>query len=247
MTSATKGYAVANDGIILTTSDAGFNWDLMNTYSAGVTENFIALDKNAAGTSAFALTKSGTIWELDATALMPPAYNLTAISGVTVNEVKDFTLQGVSPNTGTTLYIANITSNGSTYDAVLMRSGSTTTVESSQVADLKTIGFYSADEGFAAGVDGNLSALTGAVPATFMQKLGKSGSTGIIDQLFMLNSQVGIARIEENGTKVIRKTTDGGLTWENLQEDYMNASLTFIKQNLTSKEILIQGYNALTS
>jgi RHS repeat-associated protein len=245
MTSATRGYAVGNNGMLLTTNDAGFNWDLMDTYSAALNEQFVALDKNAAGTSAFVLAKSGRIWELNTTTLITPSYDLSPISGTTINEVKDFTLQGVSPSTGTTLYIANITSNENTYDAVLMRVGAITSIERTEVSDLKTIGFYSTDDGMAAGTDGNLSAVSGSAP--YFQKLGKSGTVGTIDQIYLFNDQVGIARIEENGVKVIRKTTDGGQSWENLQDDYTNASLAFVKQTLSSKEILIQGYNTVTS
>ncbi|WP_343748981.1 RHS repeat-associated core domain-containing protein [Fluviicola sp.] len=244
MVDASTGYAVANDGMLLMTSDGGFNWDLMDTYSAGVFEDFAGLD--VAAPKAFALSKSGRILELSGSSVAT-VYDLTLPSGLTVNEVKDFTLQGVSPVSGTTLLIANITNNGLTYDAVLRRVGATTTIENSQVADLKTIGFYSNDNGLAAGVDGNLSALSGTGPANFTQKLGQSGTAGTIDQLFMLTSQIGLARIEENGTKVIRKTTNGGISWDALQNDYANASLALIKQGTSSKEILVQGYNTLTS
>jgi RHS repeat-associated protein len=245
MTTATRGYAIADEGILLMTNDAGFNWDLMDTYSVPITEDFVALDKDP--TNAYALTKSGKIWELTGASITSTSFNLSSISGVTVNEVKDFTLQGVSPASGTTLYLASVTSGGNTYDAVLMRSGTTTSVESSQVADLKTIGFFSANEGFAAGADGNLSLLTGNGAAAFFQKLGKSGTSGTIDQVHFFNNQVGIARISENGTKVIRKTTDGGLTWESLLGDYTDASLAVIRETPSYKEILIQGFANGTS
>ncbi|WP_343748965.1 RHS repeat-associated core domain-containing protein [Fluviicola sp.] len=237
MASATVGYAIGTGGIILITADGGQNWDLVNTtFSA----EFSAIE--VVGTDAYVLERvSGRIQKITSAGVMT-LYAAPPTGTYSVVEWKDFTLQGnVSSLTGI-LYLVTLTESSVNYDAVVItNSSSGYVVDKTLVGNLGAISFINGTDGIIAGDDGNLSYLNGATSTAYRQQLKLSGTAGLIDQIYMLDASVGIARITENGVKVIRKTTDGGLTWGPLQQTYTNATLSLIRRTATTLEVMLTG------
>jgi RHS repeat-associated protein len=242
MLNSNDGFAIGSSGVLILTTDGGQSWDLVNTYSSNIQEDFVSLELST--TDAYALTRSGKVFKCTTAGVVTSFAAAPSNTSYTVNAFKDFSLQNNYASTTGILYIASLNDGTNNFDAVLLNAGSNLyTLEKVLAADLNAVSFYSASEGMVAGTDGNLSLLSGTSSSNFLQTMKVSGTVAPIDQIHMLNSQIGLARIEENGDKVIRKTTDGGATWLPLNQNYTNANLAFIKRSGTSNlEVLIQGY-----
>lgn len=242
MLNSTNGFAVGSSGILILTTDGGQSWDLVNTYSSDIQEDFVSLELST--TDAYALTRSGKVFKCTTAGVVSSFAAAPSNTSYTVNSFKDFSLQNNYASATGILYIASLNDGTNNFDAVLLNTGSNLySLEKVLGADLNAISFYSSSEGIVAGTDGNLSQLSGTSSSDFLQTMKVSGTVAPIDQIHMLNSQIGLARIEENGDKVIRKTTDGGATWLPLNQNYTNANLAFIKRSGTSNlEVLLQGY-----
>lgn len=236
------GFAVGSSGVLVLTSDGGASWDLVDTYSSNIQEDFVSLEISA--TDAYALTKRGKIYKCTTAGVVSLYFAAPTNVSYTVNEFKDFSLQNNYASTTGILYIASLNDGTTDFDAVLISNSSTTYVlEKVLAGDLNALSFYSSSEGITAGTDGNISLLSGTSSSDFLQTMKISGTVAPIDQIHMLNAQIGLARIEEGGNKIIRKTTDGGTTWLPLNENYTDANLAFIKRSgTTTLEVLIQGY-----
>ena len=242
MLNSTDGFAVGSSGILILTTDGGASWDLVDTYSSNIQEDFVSLELST--TDAYALTRSGKVFKCTTAGAVSAFAAAPSNTSYTVNAFKDFSLQNNYASATGILYIASLNDGTNNFDAVLLNAGSNLyTLEKVLAADLNAVSFYDASEGVVAGTDGNISLLSGTSSTDFLQTMRVSGTVALIDQIYMLNSQIGLARMEENGDKVIRKTTNGGITWLPLNQNYTNANLALIKRSGTSNmEVLIQGY-----
>ncbi|MNJ85445.1 Ycf48-like protein [compost metagenome] len=236
------GFAVGTSGVLLLSKDGGASWDLVDTYSSNIQEDFVSLEVSS--TKAFAMTKKGTIYSCDAVGVLTPHASAPGNTSYTVNEFKDFSLQSNYSTSNGIIYIASVNDGTTDFDAILLNDGSAHyTLEKTLAADLNALSFYDGSKGITAGIDGNISLLSGTGSSDFLQTMKVSGTVGAIDQIHMLNAQTGIARIEENGQKVIRKTLDGGINWLSLSKDFVQANLALIKRSGTANmDVLIQGY-----
>lgn len=241
MLNSSDGFAVGSSGVLILTADGGASWDLVDTYSSDIQESFVSLELST--TDAYALTESGKVFKCTTAGVVSSFAAAPTNSSYTVTEFKDFSLQNNYSSTNGILYTASLNDGTTDFDAVLLSNGSNYTLEKVLGANLNALSFYSSSEGITAGTDGNLSLLAGTSSSNFIQTMKVSGTVSPIDQIQMLNAQIGLARIEENGQKLIRKTNDGGQTWLPLSEEYVNANLAFIKRSgTTNLEVLIQGY-----
>ncbi|WP_341900064.1 hypothetical protein [Fluviicola taffensis] len=238
MASATVGYAIGSGGILLLTNDGGQNWDLVNT---SLSSQLAAIE--VVGIDAYVLERFGGQIRKVTSAGVVTAYGTPpTASGYSVAEWKDFTLQGNTANMIGIVYLVTLTESLVNYDAVIISStASAYVVDKTLVGNLGAISFFNATDGVIAGVDGNTSFINGNSTATYRQQLKLSGTAGLIDQIYMLDAQKGLARVTENGIKVIRKTTDAGLTWTALQDNYAGAKMTLIRRTGTTMEVMLQG------
>ncbi len=240
-TSGGTGFAVGTSGVLLLSKDGGASWDLVDTYSSNIQEDFVSLEVSSS--KAFAMTKKGTIYSCDALGVVTPHVAAPGNTSYTVKEFKDFSLQNNFTTSTGILYIATLNDGTTNFDALLLNDGSAHyTLEKILVADLNAVSFYNGSKGIIAGTDGNISLISGTGSSDFLQTMKVSGTVGVIDQILMINDQTGIARIEDNGQKVIRKTLDGGINWLPLSKDFKNASLALIKRTgTTNAEVFVQG------
>lgn len=237
MASATIGYAIGTGGILLLTKDGGQNWDLVNT---SLTAELSAIE--VVGTDAYVLERIGGQIRKITSAGVVSAYGTPPTGAYTVVEWKDFTLQGNITNMIGIVYLVTLTESSVNYDASIISNAATTyVVDKTLVGNLGAMSFINANDGFIAGDDGNSSFINGNTTSAYRQQLKLSGTAGLIDQIFMLDASKGVARITENGVKVIRKTVDGGLTWTALSDNYTNAKLSFIRRTGTTLEVMLQG------
>ncbi|AEA42439.1 RHS repeat-associated core domain-containing protein [Fluviicola taffensis] len=242
MINSNSGLAVGTSGILLLTQDGGATWDLVDTYSSNIQEDFVSLEVST--TDGYALTRSGQIFKCTTAGVISSHAVAPTNTSYTATAFTDFSLQNNYSTTTGILYVASLTDGSSDFDAIILNNGSSVfTLEKVLASDLNALAFYSSSEGAVAGLDGNLSLLSGTSSSDFVQTMQVSGTLGMIDQIQMLNGQIGIARIEENGQKVIRTTKNGGKTWLSLSNEYLDANLVFIKRSgTTTLEVLIQGY-----
>jgi RHS repeat-associated protein len=244
MVSATQGFAIAQNGLFFITNDAGLTWDLINTYTSGYIADFVALDASA--TDIYVLAKTGLICKYPIAGAINAAIS-TYISipplpsGYTAVEYKDFVLPASIVANGTgVVYAVTVTNGTETFDVVSLNTSGTSTFEYIQVADLNALSFYSATEGVIGGQDGNISTLKGAA-GSYTQLMHTSGTLATINQLIMLNANIGLACVTENSNTTIRKTTDGGTTWALLDSGFEGAQLALNKRTATTMEVLVQG------
>jgi photosystem II stability/assembly factor-like uncharacterized protein len=242
MINSNSGLAVGTSGVLLLTQDGGATWDLVDTYSSNIQEDFVSLEVST--TDGYALTRSGKIIKCTTAGLVSSHAVAPTNTSYTATEFTDFSLQNNYSTTTGILYIASLNDGSTDFDAILLNNGSSVfTLEKVLAADLNALSFFTASEGTVAGLDGNLSILSGTSSSDFVQTMKVSGTVSAIDQIQMLNAQIGIARLEENSQKVIRTTTNGGKTWLPLSNEYVDANVTFIKRSgSTTLEVLIQGY-----
>ena len=237
MASATIGYAIGTGGIALITKDGGQNWDLINT---SLTSDLSAIE--VVGTDAYVLERIGGQIRKITSAGVVSAYGTPPTGAYTVVEWKDFTLQGNITNMIGIVYLVTLTESSVNYDASIVSNAATTyVVDKTLVGNLGAMSFVNANDGYIAGADGNISFINGNTTSAYRQQLKLSGTAGLIDQIFMLDNSKGIARVTENGVKVIRKTIDGGLTWTALSDNYTGANLSFIRRTGTTLEVMLQG------
>ncbi|WP_294680221.1 RHS repeat-associated core domain-containing protein [uncultured Fluviicola sp.] len=249
MVSATVGYALASNGLSLITKDGGNNWDLTDMPLAANYAEYVAME--VIGTDAYLLNRNGFIYKVNSSGVsstylglfgtLPNPYSLVA--------VKDFTLQGSTTNFQGIIYLLTVSDGTETFDVTAITSntsGNALLLDKTVVGNLQALSFYTTTAAIVGGNDGNTSRIDGTAAASFRQRLQKSDAKGVIDQIHMLNATVGIARITENGVKVIRKTTDGGTTWTALSSEYTDATLSFNRRTATTLEVLVQGYEAGT-
>jgi len=244
MASATAGYAIGSGGILLLTNDGGQNWDLVNT---SLSSQLAAIE--VVGTDAYVLERFGGQIRKVTSAGVVTAYGTPpSASGYTVAEWKDFTLQGNTASMIGIVYLVTLTESSVNYDAVIISStASAYVVDKTLVGNLGAISFFNSTDGIIAGDDGNTSFINGNSVATYKQQLKLSGTAGLIDQIYMVDAQKGLARVTENGIKVIRKTTDGGLTWTALQDNYAGAKMSLIRRTATTMEVMLQGNSGAPS
>ncbi len=244
MANTTIGYAMASNGLNLITKDGGSTWDLVNMNTTATYAEYLAME--VVGTDAYLLHRTGQIHKINSSGVFSIYLNLLGtLSNYTITKVKDFTLQNNTTNFQGILYLATLDDGTETFDAILITtdvSGASMKMDQAVVGNLNALSFYSITEGFIGGADGNISALSGNATATYRQRLKKSDAKGLIDQIHMLDANNGIARITENGVKVIRKTTDGGASWTPLSEEYTDANLSFNRRSGIGLEVLVQGY-----
>lgn len=237
MANATVGYALGTGGILLVTTDGGQNWDLVNT---SLTSELSALE--VVGTDAYVLERIGGRMRKITSAGVVSLYATPPTGAYTVQEWKDFTLQGNVANLTGIVYLVTLTESSINYDAIITTNSSGGyVVDKTLVGNLSAMSFINATDAVVTGDDGNISFINGNTAATYRQQLKLSGTAGLIDQIFMLDELKGIARITENGVKVIRKTTDGGLTWNALQDNYTGAKLSLVRRTGTSLEVMLNG------
>lgn len=237
-----KGVAVGASGILLKTSDSGGTWDLVDTYSSNIQGAFVALE--VSDTVAYALVENGNIYQYNANTGDFSLYEAAPINtDYTVLTFRDFSMQENYTSAAGIIYLAQLQDASGTFDAIIRNDGSSGyEVEKVRVADLNAISFYGASSGVIAGEDGNVSRLSGTSSTNFIQELVVSGVLGTINEVVMLNANVGIARIEKGSRNVIRTTVDGGSSWQALSDDYDDARLSLIKRNgSTTMEVLLQG------
>ncbi|WP_341903540.1 RHS repeat-associated core domain-containing protein [Fluviicola taffensis] len=251
MVSTTAGYAMSLEGLNLITKDGGLNWDLLDM-SPGPIPNYgeyVAME--VVGVNAYILNRNGRIFKVTPAGVVSVYLNaLGSIPGYTVSTVKDFTLQGNVTDFKGILYLLTVSDGVETFDATFISTvttGGGLKIDKVQVGDLNALSFYSTTAGFIGGADGNLSRVDGTAASSYRQRLQKSDAKGLIDQIHMLNATIGIARITENGVKVIRRTTDGGATWIPLLKEYTNATLSLNRRSASNLEVLIQGYEGAPS
>lgn len=246
MANATIGYAMASNGLNLITKDGGSTWDLVDMNVTGTYSEYLAME--VVGTDAYLLHSSGRIFKINSSGVVSVYLNLIGtMSGITISRVKDFSLQNNVANFQGILYLASVNDGTEIFDAILVTTNTTGTqlkMDKAIVGNLNALSFYTTSAGLIGGDDGNISSIDGASVGSFRQRLKKSDAKGNIDQIHMLNANVGLARILENGVKVIRKTTDGGATWTALSNEYTNATLSFNRRSATNLEVLVQGYEA---
>ncbi|TSJ46564.1 LamG-like jellyroll fold domain-containing protein [Fluviicola chungangensis] len=252
MVSATQGFAIGQQGLFFVTNDGAVSWDLVSTYglTTPITADFVAMDVKSG--YLYLLTKTGDLYKYQigagySTVIALQVAAPTNPSGYTVVEFKDFILPTtILANNSGIIYVATVT-NGETYDAILLRNTTASyTVENVRVAHLETASFYNGTDGVVAGVDGNISKLNGPA-GNYVQSLHTSDAAGTIAQLVMLDANRGVARIIENGVGIIRTTTDGGTTWEQLETGFPDANLSLNKRTSTTIEVLIQGFELVGS
>jgi RHS repeat-associated protein len=250
MVSSTQGFAIGQQGLFFITNDNAVSWDLVNTYSNPIQADFVAMEVNSS--RVYLLTKTGDIYRYPigsgySGTIASLAAAPTNPAGYSVVEYKDFILPTtiVANNSGI-IYIATVT-NGQTYDAVLLRNTTGSYAEEFvQVADLGAASFYNSTDGAVAGVDGNVSLLSGA-SGSYVQGLHTSDATGTIAQIVMLDANRGVAKVIENGIGIIRTTVDGGTNWDLLETGFANANLSLNKRSSTAIEVLIQGFEVVGS
>lgn len=250
MVSATQGFAIAQSGLFFITNDAGLNWDLVNTYNTGYIADLVAMD--ASTTDIYILAKTGVIYKYPIGGAISATIGTyiaapSLPSGYTAVEYKDFVLPASIVANGTgVVYLATVTGAGETIDVVSLNTAGASTFENVQVADLAAVSFYSSTDGVIGGTDGNISLLKGGV-GSYSQKMHTSGTVKIISQLIMLNADIGLARISDNGVITVRKTTDGGTTWTLLEDGFTGAKMTLNKRTATTIEVLVQGSELINS
>ena len=244
MVDSHQGFAIAQSGMFFVSNDGGNSWDLVDTYSIGISADFVAMETDMH--NMFLLTKTGQIYTYPVGgAIGDPITDFDVIPnppvGHSFNSFKDFILPGTIGSDATGfVYVANLSNGSDNFDGILLRTGANTALERVQVADLNTASFFSATEGVIAGVDGNVSRLSGA-SGSHVQAMHLSGTVGTIDQVLMLNNEVGVARVIANGVANIHTTVDGGTTWELLQTGFADAKLALTRRGATSMEVLVQG------
>ncbi|MNJ86436.1 Ycf48-like protein [compost metagenome] len=238
----TYGYALAANGLILLTKDGGLNWDPVNMSALVNYGENVAME--IVGTNAYVLTKTGKILRVNTSGGVTSYFSATPVlTGHTIVTFKDFTLQGNTANLTGILFLVTLSDGTEEFDATVVTANASGMLgmDGQKVGDLHAVSFYTSAKAFIAGADGNISALDGATSATYKQRLKKSDAKGIIDQIHMLNDNTGVARIEEEGVKVIRVTANGGATWTALSREYENATLSFNRRSASTLEVLIQG------
>ena len=244
MVDSHQGFAIAQSGMFFVSNDGGNSWDLVDTYSSGISADFTAMETDMH--NMFLLTKTGQIYTYPVGGSVGDPISAFDVipnppSGHTFNVFKDFSIPAsVGSDATGFVYVANLSNGSDNFDGILLRTGANTALERVQVADLNTASFFSATEGVIAGIDGNVSRLSGT-SGNYIQALHLSGTVGTIDQLFMLNNEVGVARVIENGITNIRTTINGGTNWEVLQTGFTDAKLALTRRSAASMEVLIQG------
>jgi photosystem II stability/assembly factor-like uncharacterized protein len=245
MVSSTVGYALASYGLSLITKDGGLTWDLTDMLNTANYSEYVAME--VVGTDAYLLNRTGRIFKINSSGVSSVYLNTVgSLSGYTITEFKDFTLQNNVADFKGIIYLVTTNDGTESYDATFVTTNTTGTLlkmDKTVVGNLGAVSFYSSTDGFIAGADGNISGLVGAAAASYRQRLKKSGAKGLIDQIHMLDANNGIARITEDGIKVIRKTTDAGTTWTPLSNEYTNATLSFNRRSASGLEVLVQGYD----
>ena len=244
MMSATVGYAIGESGLALRTID-GITWDLMNTYGIAVVGEFADLYFTSASSGRF-ITKTGMILTTANGNSVSPVPSFTTVqlampSGVTGSIINVTSMQDVGGTN--TLYTVTI-SGAPAYDAIFNTINSTnvSTLEKVVGADLTTVYYYSATDGYAAGVDGNIVKLfTPASGTVHVQSMVKSNLKGIIKQLYFLNATRGMAFVDDGSPLTrIYSTFDGGITWDLVDDGQIFSSVAFVKQD-TKLEIIAQN------
>lgn len=250
MVSATQGFAIAQNGLFFITNDAGANWDLINTYGSGIVTDLVALDASA--TDVYILSKTGILYKYPIGGAVTASISTyiaapTLPSGHTALEYKDFVLPTSIVANGTGIvYTATVSNGTETFDVVSLNTAGASTFENIQVSDLSAASFYNATDGVIGGLDGNLSLLKGGA-GNYKQFMHTSGTIGTINQLMMLNANVGLASVTENNVTNIRKTTDGGTTWTILDSGFEGAKMALNKRTATTMEVLVQGSEVIST
>jgi RHS repeat-associated protein len=252
MVSATQGFAIAQTGLFFITNDAGLNWDLVNTYGSGYIADLVAMDASA--TDIYILAKTGVIYKYPIAGAIGAAITTyiaapTLPAGHTLNEYKDFVLPASIVANGTgVVYLATVTATAGseTFDVVSLNTAGASTFENVQVSDLSAVSFYNATDGVIGGLDGNLSLLKGA-SGSYTQRMHTSGTLATINELIMLNANIGLARVTENSVTTVRKTTDGGTTWTILDSGFAGAKMSLNKRTATTIEVLVQGSEVINT
>ena len=234
MMSATVGYAIGESGLALRTID-GVTWDLFNTYGLAITGEFADLYFTAVGTGRL-ITKTGIILTVTNGNTTTPVIGSTPVqlalpSGVTGSIIDVTSMQEF----GSTNTLYTVTVSGTPAYSAIINNVNTTNVSTFEKvlgANLSSISYYSATEGYAAGVDGNLIKLiTPASGTGYVQSMVKSGLKTAINQVYFLNADRGIAVANENQVADVWVTYDGGTTWSAVAGGVTDMLLGFVKQD----------------
>lgn len=248
MTSATTGYAVGSYGVALKTVDGGSTWDMLNTYANSITADLNDLYFSSDASGRFVgnngveiVTTNGGSTFTTTTTVIPTGY-----AGNTIQSINFIEPAGSSFYYGLTMNNA-----GTLYDIITLGTSTNTWVaQPIQGSDYYSIHFYDANNGIAAGADGNLVSIF--VPTTgtgHIQTSLESGMSNKILKAFFVNASRGIALVEDGSNKALRFTTNGGKTWspvDNAQVNYNDVQLA-AQVFSTSVELIATGANAHTS
>lgn len=218
MVSATVGYAVGHNGVVMKTADGGNSWDIVPLtvtafindlyFNPAVPANGIVVAEN---TGAYKTFNGGTTWAATSS-------GLTVSSSVT-SITYDGTFMYVSLVSG-----ANSKLFKGTFSAGTFASASYTLtwsdVTNVNPVDIIKIQMVDATRGFAVSGDGNLLKTLDAGVTWAAVPTGLTG--GFKDIYFKTATTIndGVAIIENvPGQGLIYKTNDGGITWKQLSDN----------------------------
>lgn len=212
MVDATTGYAVGTHGIVLKTTDAGNNWDMLNTYQYNITEQLNDLHFINANEGVIVGERSRVLKTTDGGATFTTYLLPYPASNTNRQHIKAIT------HDGTDYFIAvnrQFTNNSPVIGNMFLspngNSGTWTQELQVSSADLLEVNYYQNNRAYAAGVDGSLLQTTnnGASWRVISTGLDKS-----FKQVLFKDDDEGIALIETStGFNQLFKTADAGSTW----------------------------------